>query len=323
MQALTISELERATGVPRSTIYFYVREGLVPPGQKAAASRAIYSDVHVALLERIKRMQDEGLALDEIRSRLASLIEAGGENGVDLVAQVTEKTRQAILDVAARHFAAKGYKRTRISDIIKEVGISPPAFYNHYRTKRQLLMESFSLSARSSVASLEPQLEDEPDPAVRLIRRTRAYYDVQALSPGHLPLCRSEALIEDTETRKVAQDTYLEMIQGILSELTRLRADESAAPPPLPDELLAFSLQGALEHTVMRAEWDGSYSSRDVAMTHLYLFEAVRALYTGELDLSGRLQRYADRAQDLMESGASSSPRGSAAAREPSPAVSG
>lgn len=304
MQALTISELERATGVPRSTIYFYVREGLVPPGQKAAASRAIYSDVHVGLLDRIKRMQDEGLALDEIRSRLASLIEAGGENGVDLVAQVAEKTRQAILGVAARHFAAKGYKRTRISDIIKEVGISPPAFYNHFRTKRQLLMESFSLSARSSVASLEPELEAEADPVVRLIRRIGAYYNVQALSPGHLPLCRSEALIEDTETRKVAQDTYREMIQGILSELTHLRSEGGASTPPIPDELMAFSLQGALEHTVMRAEWDDKYAPRDVAMTHVHLFLAVASLYAGELDLRDRLWAYDGLADEVL--GASS-----------------
>ena len=57
VRPLTISELEQESGVPRSTIYYYVREGLLPPAQKAAASRAIYSDVYVALLGEIARLQ--------------------------------------------------------------------------------------------------------------------------------------------------------------------------------------------------------------------------------------------------------------------------
>lgn len=293
MRALTISELERVTGVPRSTIYFYVREGLVPVAQKAAASRAIYTDVHVDLLGRIQGLKDKGLPLHSIREELSPLIDSGKANEVDLVARQAERTRQAILEVAARQFARKGYKRTRIADIIKEVGISPPAFYGHFRTKRQLLMESLRVYVQWSVDALEPALEAEPDLAIRLIRRIGAFYGVQALGSGHLALVRSEALIEDTEMRQVAQETYKALITGILEDLTRLRRD-SASPPPVPDELLAFSLEGALEHTAMRATWDSTYSQHDVVLTHLHLYLAVVALYTGELDLSDRLARYSD-----------------------------
>ena len=72
MQALTISELERASGVPRSTIYFYVREGMLPEAQKAAASRAIYTDRHLALLQEIVRLKAEGLPLTAIKERMAA-----------------------------------------------------------------------------------------------------------------------------------------------------------------------------------------------------------------------------------------------------------
>ena len=41
MRALTITELEAATSTPSTPIYFYVREGLRPAAQKAAASRAL------------------------------------------------------------------------------------------------------------------------------------------------------------------------------------------------------------------------------------------------------------------------------------------
>jgi len=57
MRSLTINELENISGVPRSTIYYYVREGLLPTAQKAAASRAIYTDHHVALMRDISRLK--------------------------------------------------------------------------------------------------------------------------------------------------------------------------------------------------------------------------------------------------------------------------
>ena len=292
MQALTISELERVTGVRRSTIYFYVREGLMPTAQKAAASRAIYTDVHVELLGRIQGLKEKGLSLQSIKDELGPLIASERVNSVDLVARQAERTRQAILEVAARRFAEKGYKRTRIADIIKEVGISPPAFYNHFRTKRQLLMESFRVYVKWSVDSLEPVLETEPDLAIRLMRRIGAFYGVHSLGSSHMALVRSEALTEDTEMRQVAQETYMALVKGILEDLKQLRR-ENVAAPPVPDELLAFSLYGAMEHTAMRAGWDQTYSKHDVVLTHLCLYLATVALYTGELDLRDRLARYA------------------------------
>lgn len=292
MRALTISELERASGVPRSTIYYYVREAILPQAQKAAASRAIYTDAHVELLQEIGRLKEEGLPLEEIRARLDHRIVSAEASEVDLVAREAERTRRSILEAAARQFARKGYKRTRIADIIKEAGISPPAFYTYFRTKRQLLIESFGVFVQWSRDLLEPQLASEPDLAVRLLRRTGAFHGVQALSPDRLALVRSEALIEDNEMREVAQSTYQAMVQGMREDLVRLR-EQGAAPPGIPDELMAFSLEGALEHVVMRASWDDDYTKRDVVMTHLCLYLAIVAVYTGQLDLTEQLARYA------------------------------
>ena len=56
-----MSQLERATGVGRNTIYYYIGEGLLPNGQKASATRAIYDQTHVDLLREIGRLKTEGL----------------------------------------------------------------------------------------------------------------------------------------------------------------------------------------------------------------------------------------------------------------------
>ncbi|WP_164157325.1 MerR family transcriptional regulator [Sandarakinorhabdus rubra] len=64
-------DLEKASGVGRETIRFYIREGLLPEPDKPSRNSARYSDVHVARLKAIKRLQEERfLPLSVIRTLL-------------------------------------------------------------------------------------------------------------------------------------------------------------------------------------------------------------------------------------------------------------
>jgi DNA-binding transcriptional MerR regulator len=56
---LKMRELEQATGVGRETIRFYIREGLLPEPERPKRNVARYSDVHVARLKSIKKLQQE------------------------------------------------------------------------------------------------------------------------------------------------------------------------------------------------------------------------------------------------------------------------
>ena len=292
MQSMTINELERASRVPRSTIYYYVREGLLPTAQKAAASRALYTDRHLSLLAEIGHLKGQGLPLKAIKESLAQQIAAAGAGDVDLVAEQNEQTRQAILTAAARLFARKGYKRTRVVDIINEVGTTPPVFYGHFPSKQELFVEAFGVFVGWMRGFLESRLVDEPDPAARDLARVQGYLGVQMLSPDLMALVRSEALHEDDALRRAVQRSYRDMTQDTLDDLVDLR-NEAGATLPAADELMAYGLLGGLENIVMRASWDGRYSRSDVLWTTLSMFLAVQALYSGRLDLRADFERYA------------------------------
>jgi AcrR family transcriptional regulator len=301
MQTLTISELEKASKVPRSTIYFYVREGLLPTAQKAAASRAVYAETHLELIFEVQRLKAEGLSLAGIKERLATQVAHAKTLDIDLVAEQAEQVRHSILVSAARLFARRGYKRTRVVDIIKEVGVTPPVFYSHFSSKRDLFIESFGVFVGWMRGFLEPRLADEPDPAIRDLARVHGYLGVQAFSPDLMSLVRSEALHEDGDLRGVAERSYKDMCRDTLEDLRRLREGGAAGLPAL-DELVAFALLGGLENVVMRASWDGRYSTKDVLWTTLCVFLAVEAMYAGRLDLNADLAKYAavvDRLADL------------------------
>ncbi len=69
---MRMRELEKASGVSRETIRFYIREGLLPEPQRTHRNSATYTDEHLARLITIRRLKDERfLPLSVIRSLFA------------------------------------------------------------------------------------------------------------------------------------------------------------------------------------------------------------------------------------------------------------
>jgi DNA-binding transcriptional MerR regulator len=61
----TLAELSQESGIPARTIRFYIARGLLD-GPVKAGRGAIYTEEHLARLEKIKRLQAEGRMLSEI-----------------------------------------------------------------------------------------------------------------------------------------------------------------------------------------------------------------------------------------------------------------
>jgi AcrR family transcriptional regulator len=57
--------------------------------------------------------------------------------------QQAMNTRQELFDTAIELFDKKGYERVSINDICKKAGVSTGAFYHHFKSKDQILMEEF------------------------------------------------------------------------------------------------------------------------------------------------------------------------------------
>ncbi|WP_295053746.1 MerR family transcriptional regulator [Sulfuricurvum sp.] len=66
-----ISELVALTHVPKSTILYYIKEGLLPEAIKLKSNVHCYSNEHVELIKYIKYMQQEmGSSIEEIKGIL-------------------------------------------------------------------------------------------------------------------------------------------------------------------------------------------------------------------------------------------------------------
>jgi DNA-binding transcriptional MerR regulator len=69
-----MAELAERSGLPVATIKFYLREGLLPPGESTAATRAVYDESHLRRLRLVRALTEVAqLRLDAVRSVLAAV----------------------------------------------------------------------------------------------------------------------------------------------------------------------------------------------------------------------------------------------------------
>ncbi len=302
MRLLTMSELERETGVSRSAekIHFYVREGLLPPPTRTATNRTLYTEAHVELIREIRRLRSEGLRLSAVKERLFSSIESARAEEVDLSEQ-SALLRRSIVETAAREFGGKGYTRTRVADIIRDVGTTPQVFYGYFPTKLELFIECLDVLSEWSIDLTERRVTIESDTAKHAVLRAFGYLGLREISPDLLRLARAEAMHEGGESKKVLHKSYDDLVFTVLPDLAGLR--ESGRDAPFPsDELVAYAFMGILEATVGRWSRDHTFSKRDVLLTILYLWLAIEAAYSGSLHLDSRRKEYESWVEQLAAS---------------------
>jgi len=111
-ERLKISGLAEAAGVPVATVRHYLREGLLPEGEKTSRNMAYYSPDLVERIKLIKQLQEDRFMPLRVIGEL--LERAGGdESGLRAViesdtsllerALETERGRTSLVDVIERH----------------------------------------------------------------------------------------------------------------------------------------------------------------------------------------------------------------------------
>lgn len=85
-----MADLTRASGVPTASIKFYLREGLLHPGERTAPNQATYGESHLSRLRLIRALREvAGLGVETIR-RLLRTIDDPHEDVLAVLGQVTD-----------------------------------------------------------------------------------------------------------------------------------------------------------------------------------------------------------------------------------------
>jgi AcrR family transcriptional regulator len=301
MPLMTISELEQAAEAPRSAIHFYLREGLLPPARRTTTKRALYSDAHVDLIREIRRLQTTGMKLSAIRESLKPAIDEVEIEEIDPSSR-SESVRRSLMEIAARAFAANGYTRTRVADIIREAETTPQVFYSHFPTKRDLFLECLEVFSDLAVELIEPRVAREPDTVKHAVLRAFGNLWLREISPAPMSLAAAEAMHEDSETAEAYYRGYDKLVGTVLPSLELLRERSGSSSPFPSDWLVATALMGVIEATVARQSWDERFSKRDVLLTVMYAWLGIEAVYSGRVELGAKREEYERWVNELLQS---------------------
>jgi DNA-binding transcriptional MerR regulator len=103
---MRIGELSRVTGVPVPTIKYYIREGLLPPGEPTARNQARYEELHERRLALVRALVEVGglsvaatrRVLDQLDRPDISLREALGKTQYALAPPVANEPDGAAVE---------------------------------------------------------------------------------------------------------------------------------------------------------------------------------------------------------------------------------
>lgn len=116
---LTITRAGRAVGVSRATLLYYDRIGVVSPSARSPAGYRLYSPADVERLQRLRRLRDIGISLEQVRDVLqrrgpiARVIEA---HVAELGARIADLRTQQRLGLALLAAPTRARRRAGLVD---------------------------------------------------------------------------------------------------------------------------------------------------------------------------------------------------------------
>jgi len=275
-EGMTIGELERRSGIRRSTIHHYVRSGLLQQPYKTGQTMAYYDQSHLRRLEIIQKIKIDYLKsaktsrvpIDFIMHKMnESYTLTKNKNATEKqpnrkIREKVQKKKEEIIEATLKLYADRGYYLTNIRDITREVGMSAPAFYHYFQDKRELFVEVIEYVVRNYRREAKEALAIEKDP----VQRTRIMFQIFS---KHYPKIgeilnqlRAGVAIGDQWAKERLSSLYGEMTKNVSKEI-RAGIKIGVIRDVDPD-LLAFLNVLLDEMAVHRASIDNKYTAQEI-----------------------------------------------------------
>ncbi|MBU1194856.1 MAG: TetR family transcriptional regulator [Proteobacteria bacterium] len=273
---MKIGELEKRSGIPRSTIHHYMNCGLLHSPEKTGLTTARYGVSHLKRLEAIFRIKQDyrnifkgtRVPLAYIKARLGSTLsqmKPAGTGKTHASAGTCKKrdaTKYKILQASLELYQNRGYALTSIKDIADTVGISTPTFYRYFKDKRQLFVEVIEYVMKNFKSEIRESLKDEKDPAKRSAIMFGIFYSHYPNMGEILNQLRSGAIIGDQWSKDRLLYLYKEMMADLHQEIKR--AIHKGTIKPVDPYLLSYFNMAITELALSLSTIDNTYSLKDV-----------------------------------------------------------
>ena len=263
---MRIKELEQKSGMPRTAIHFYLRQGLLHPPHKTGRTMAYYDDSHLQRLKEINKLKKGSrvpvaFLKEQMESRNFNASAASEEPDVIKTVTTTkekEQKRQEIIKQAIKIFSQQGYHQTKIFDITHSLKISTGTFYLYFKNKRDLFIEVIDDVFRNIVGEAAIAIKGEKDFLARLKIRGRVFYNNYTKYSEILNQLRAELASEEQWPAEKIQKIYHGLTKPVIREIET--AVHEGLIREIDPDLLAYALTGLIEIMSLRLSLDNKYN---------------------------------------------------------------
>ena len=261
---MKMKQLAQASGLPVSTIKFYMAKGLLPRPEKEKPNVVYYDQAFLRRLLVIKNMRSEGLSIKSAKSILEKYPfeevsdwddfrkqardkeahELGEEERLAAMSDEERRT-QEILEAAFRVFSIKGYHNTTVDDIAGEAGISKGTCYQYFAGKEDIFIATMENTLENLLGEAEAAAGDSSDALARMgiggLTFISKYRDLQFMFMGVV----SEALGGNERLKKKAAEISARVAEFLARDIEKGIAE--GVFRPVDPTTTAYALMGIAE----------------------------------------------------------------------------
>lgn len=268
---MKIKELEEKSGIPRTTIHFYLRHGLLHPPRKTGRTMAYYDDSHLIRLKQIQQIKKGSrIPVSFLKDQLAAMPSpAASGMGTEIVfgkpMQTNREKKQKyrlIIQKAIEIFSKNGYHNTRISDITAALNISTGTFYIYFNNKHELFVEVIDDVFRTIVGEAAVALKGKTTFMERMKIRGMVFYENYTRYSELLNQLRAEMTRESVWPVQKIKKIYHGLTLPVIREIQQ--AVDAGEIRPVDPDLAAYSLTGQIEIMSLRLSLDDKYTIDDI-----------------------------------------------------------
>jgi AcrR family transcriptional regulator len=203
---MKISELSARSGIPVSTIKFYIRKGLLPKPTKTGETQGFYTPKHLDRLKLIQKIQKEGnMPLDKIRE-ITEMIDSSEEREKRDNEEGASRQKSEIVRTAITLFRGKGYEAVTIADIVDAARIGRSTFYKNFRNKKDLFIECIRDITHSEGIPEDVTEANQTNGFALFDRSAEAYFKESPLWSDMIKMLRAAAINDPAEFEETLEE---------------------------------------------------------------------------------------------------------------------
>ncbi|CAM3799610.1 TetR/AcrR family transcriptional regulator [Bacillus paramycoides] len=155
-----------------------------------------------------------------------------------------EERRNEILDTAEKLFVTKGYTKTTVNDILKEIGIAKGTFYHYFKSKEEVMDEIIMRIIKADVAKAKAIVSN---PNIPVLDKLFRILMEQSPKSGDI----KEKMIEQFHQPNNAEMHQKSLVQSIiylspvLTEVLKQGIEEGIFFTPYPQETIELLISSA------------------------------------------------------------------------------